>query len=67
MLPEESNLTTNSEEESNFLSALMADGLRRRKFSPNTPHLGVSGGPVFDKSSIPTQNIVNTAPTKGNI
>ena len=41
----------------------MADGLRRRKFSPSPAG---NGGPVFDKKSIPTRNVVNTAPTKGN-
>ena len=61
LLPEGNNLTTNVDEESNFLSTLMADGLRRRKFSPNANY----GGAVFDKSSIPTTNIINSAPTKG--
>ena len=41
----------------------MADGLRRRKFSPSVSNNGT--GPIFDKSSIPTRNIINTAPTKG--
>lgn len=63
LLPEGSNLTTNEDEESNFLSILMADGLRRRKFSPNANY----GGAVFDKSSIPTTNIINSAPTKGKL
>ena len=39
----------------------MADGLRRR-------NVGSSGkiGPVHDKTTIPTQNVVNYAPTREN-
>ena len=62
LLPEGNILTTNEDEEPNFLSILMADGLRRRKFSPNPTN---SGGPVFDKTSVPTRNVINTAPSKG--
>ena len=62
MIPEGNPITTNEEEEPNFLSTLMADGLRRRKFSPNATS---NGGPVFDKTSIPSRNVINTAPTKG--
>ena len=64
LLPEANILTTNENEEPNFLSILMADGLRRRKFSPGANN---SAGPVFDKTSIPTRNIINEAPTKGHI
>ena len=62
-MPEGTPLTTNKDEEPTFLSTLMADGLRRRKFSPSVSNNG--NGPVFDKTSIPTRNVVNTAPTKG--
>ena len=62
-MPEGTPLTTNKDEEPTFLSTLMADGLRRRKFSPSASNN--INGPIFDKTSIPTRNVVNAAPTKG--
>jgi hypothetical protein len=53
-------MTTNPDEEPNFVSLLMADGLRRR----NVASLGL--GPVHDKSSVPTQNVVTYAPSREN-
>ena len=52
-------MTTNAEEEPNYVALLMADGLRRRNVSvvPNS-------GPVHDKSTIPTQNVVHYAPSR---
>lgn len=64
-MPEGTPLTTNKDEEPTFLSTLMADGLRRRKFSPSASNN--INGPIFDKTSIPTRNVVNAAPTKGNL
>ena len=48
-------MTTKQDEEPNFLSLLMADGLRRRN---------VASGPAHDKSNIPTQNVVSYAPSR---
>ena len=54
-------MTTDPDEEPNFVSLLMADGLRRRNTgngggsSQNT----IQSGPAHDKSTVPTQNIVN--------
>ena len=50
-------MTSDPDEEPNFVSLLMADGLRRRTVSNVIAH---------DKSSIPTQNVVNYAPSRDN-
>lgn len=55
-------MTSNPEEEPNYVSLLMADGLRRRNNAGSSTTLG----PVHDKSTIPTQNVVNYAPTREN-
>ena len=62
-------MTTDPDEEPNFVSLLMADGLRRRNTgsggggsSQNT----IQSGPAHDKSTVPTQNIVNYVPTREN-
>ena len=52
-------MTTNPDEEPNYVSLLMADGLRRRQVNSGL-------GPVHDKSTIPTQNIVSYAPSREN-
>ena len=48
-------MTSDLDEEPNYLSLLMADGLRRRTIANVVAH---------DKSSIPTQNVVNYAPSR---
>ena len=55
-------LTTNPDEEPNYVSLLMADGLRRRNVGSSAAQIG----PVHDKTTIPTQNVVNYAPTREN-
>ena len=55
-------MTTNLEEEPNYVTLLMADGLRRRNVASGSG----SVGPVHDRSTIPSQNIVNYAPTREN-
>ena len=40
----------------------MADGLRRRNVGSSAAQIG----PVHDKTTIPTQNVVNYAPTREN-
>ncbi len=55
-------MTTNPEEEQNYVTLLMADGLRRR----NVGSVAAPTGPVHDRSTIPTQNVVNYAPTREN-
>lgn len=54
-------MTTNPDEEANYVSLLMADGLRRRNVGSITQL-----GPIHDKTTIPTHNVVNYAPTREN-
>ena len=55
-------LTTNPDKEPNYVSLLMADGLQRRNVGSSAAQIG----PVHDKTTIPTQNVVNYAPTREN-